>query len=448
MKELTYHPVADMFPLIEGPEFDDLVEDIRQHGQRHSCVKAGTQIIDGRNRYRACGALGIECQFEEWDGEGSLTELSASLNLHRRHLTTSQRSASAAAVADGFEAEAAERMRAGKSAEDPAAKSQQGRSAERAARLCRVSPRSVYDARLVRKESPELFAEVLAGKTGLAVATRAVHRNRKADHGRQGRRGAAQAGRRRLPDRPRRRGRVPGEPVERDRAAGVLRPAVQLAGSIMARVADATSCPRGRYLAWCYVWLREAVRCLTANGSLFVMIDGRGLGDMIYILEFLGLHRRNLIVWHETFGTYTDDNFTPCARFILYYTRDAKRFVFDGDAIRVPSDRQAVYGDKRADPAGKVPGNVWQVPRLADNHPERAPDFPTQVPLSILMRIVLAASEAGDLVVDGFSGSGTTAEAAVTCGRRFAGCDNHKPNVEAGLQRVARAIARRREATR
>lgn len=439
MAEYTYHPVANAFPLIDGQDFTDLVEDIRKHGQRHPCVKTGTQIIDGRNRYRACVELDRECEFTEWHGEGSLAELSASLNLHRRHLEKSQRSAAAVAIADSFEDEAAERMRSGKGPTDPAAELQQGRSAKKAADLCKVSERSVYDARAVRKASPELFADVLNGRTKLAVATRAVHRDRK--------RAAAATLAATLPRPDPSACRLAhGDAVKF--ATGLASRSVRLffldppynCGIDYGKGSKADQLSRGGYLAWCYNWLSECARALTPDGSVFVMIDGRGLSDLMYVLEFCGLHRRNVIVWNEDFGNYTDANFSPYARFILYYTRDPDRFVFNSDVGRIPSHRQLVYGDKRADPSGKVPGNVWSVPRLADNHLEREPDFPTQVPRLILDRIVLAASEPGDVVCDLFSGSGTTAESAVLNGRKFLGCDNHKPNVAAGLARVARAI--------
>jgi hypothetical protein len=70
-------------------------------------------IIDGRHRYRACETLGIEPKVQEWDGEGSLTSFVVGLNLHRRHLDTSQRAAVAAEALPFFEGEAQARRKAG-----------------------------------------------------------------------------------------------------------------------------------------------------------------------------------------------------------------------------------------------------------------------------------------------------------------------------------------------
>ena len=58
---VVFHPFADIFPLLEGEEFDRFVEDIRQNGQRETIVKTpDNRVLDGRNRYRACLAAGVE----------------------------------------------------------------------------------------------------------------------------------------------------------------------------------------------------------------------------------------------------------------------------------------------------------------------------------------------------------------------------------------------------
>lgn len=57
--ELAFHPLADVFPLIEGVEFDELVASIKEHGLRHPITTLDDMILDGRNRYRACLAAGV-----------------------------------------------------------------------------------------------------------------------------------------------------------------------------------------------------------------------------------------------------------------------------------------------------------------------------------------------------------------------------------------------------
>lgn len=89
--ELPVHPVAELFPPMTEEEFRGLKEDIRQHGQREDIVVWCGQLIDGRHRLRACRELGIKPQIAELMEETDPVKYALSHNLHRRHLTTTQR---------------------------------------------------------------------------------------------------------------------------------------------------------------------------------------------------------------------------------------------------------------------------------------------------------------------------------------------------------------------
>lgn len=84
------HPIDDLFPLLDGPDFEKLVEDIRDNGQQAPISLFEGKILEGRNRYRACLKAGVE----PWTEEPSISDpfkFVVSKNLHRRHLTPSQR---------------------------------------------------------------------------------------------------------------------------------------------------------------------------------------------------------------------------------------------------------------------------------------------------------------------------------------------------------------------
>jgi ParB-like chromosome segregation protein Spo0J len=90
--DLPYHPAAAIFPLMEGAEFDELVADIERRKLRFSIVLFKGQIVDGRNRYRACRKAGAELHFVEFDGpEEDIPRFIISANIHRRHLNAKDR---------------------------------------------------------------------------------------------------------------------------------------------------------------------------------------------------------------------------------------------------------------------------------------------------------------------------------------------------------------------
>jgi hypothetical protein len=95
--EREFHAVANLFPLMQGAAFEELVADIKRNGQREPILcNAKGLILDGRNRYRACLKAGVEPRYVTWDGVGSEAEVALSSNLLRRHLGESQRAMVAA----------------------------------------------------------------------------------------------------------------------------------------------------------------------------------------------------------------------------------------------------------------------------------------------------------------------------------------------------------------
>ena len=85
------HPAADVFPMMSDAEYEGLLSDIREHGQRDNGIVCDGKILDGRNRYRACLELGIEFHYYELDPGDDPVSYVVSANLHRRNLTRKQR---------------------------------------------------------------------------------------------------------------------------------------------------------------------------------------------------------------------------------------------------------------------------------------------------------------------------------------------------------------------
>jgi site-specific DNA-methyltransferase (adenine-specific) len=147
-------------------------------------------------------------------------------------------------------------------------------------------------------------------------------------------------------------------------------------------------------------------------------------------------HVRSWITWYETFGVNCTDQFNRCSRRLLHCVKDPHNFVFHPEAVNRASDRRKIYNDPRAAPEGKLWDDVWQIPRLPGTSTERLPGFPTQLPLELLLPIIECATDPGDLVLDPFSGSGTTGEAALLLGRRYVGIEKNKENVHLSRLRL------------
>lgn len=175
------------------------------------------------------------------------------------------------------------------------------------------------------------------------------------------------------------------------------------------------------YADWTLDWTRKAVDILSPTGSLAVVIGDNFAAELKLILDRAGMTMRNWIVWSYTFGQHCLKKFGRDHAHILYYVKDAKRFTFNADAVKIESERQRI-GDKRAAVGGRVPGDVWSFPRLVGNAKERL-DHPCQLPEALVERLILSLSNAGDTVFDPFAGSGTVPAVAVKNGRRAVAMD-------------------------
>jgi site-specific DNA-methyltransferase (adenine-specific) len=204
--------------------------------------------------------------------------------------------------------------------------------------------------------------------------------------------------------------------------------------------AEADKLPDEQYVSWCEAWLRECYRVLRPTGTFWLVIGDEYAAELCILLKQIGFHRRAWVKWYETFGVFNSDlaNFSRCSRHLFYYVKNATQFTWNSEAFMTLSDRQKKYHDKRACPDGKILDDVWPVPRLTGTAKERMPDFPTQLPLELIVPIVRGCSDSGDFVLDPFAGSGTTGEAAIMSACNFLGIEKQEKFADWAGRRLAR----------
>ncbi len=202
------------------------------------------------------------------------------------------------------------------------------------------------------------------------------------------------------------------------------------------------------YIAWTKEWMSACKQVLKPHGSFYIAIGDDYAANVKIIADELGLVMRNWIIWHYTFGQQTKTKFARAHTHIFYFVKDNTNFTFNDYAVRVPSDRQLIYNDRRANPKGKMPDDVWgEFSRVCGTFKEREGWHPCQMPENLLRRIIAVSSNRGDCVLDPFSGSGTTAAVACQSGRDYVGIEISEEYTEKARKRL-KALKREPEAAR
>lgn len=166
-----YHEVSMIFPMMEEAEYQSLRDDIKKNGLLEPIwIDTDGKIIDGRNRHKACIETNEPIKFDTVNGNVNLLDFVISKNIHRRHLTTGQRSVIAEELAN------MPNHRPYKSANLPTYVSQ-----PEAAKKMNVGERSIRDVKEIKTEMPELIDDIKAGKLTINEAKKQVKEKRHAD---------------------------------------------------------------------------------------------------------------------------------------------------------------------------------------------------------------------------------------------------------------------------
>jgi len=210
------------------------------------------------------------------------------------------------------------------------------------------------------------------------------------------------------------------------------------------------------YIDWSRRWITAVHRVLKPSGTFWLAIGDEYAAELKLASQQVGFHCRSWVIWYYTFGVNCKFKFSRSHAHLFYFVKDPKTFVFRSKELenRIPSARQLVYADSRANPNGRLPDDTWVLrpqdlaecfttaedtwyfPRVAGTFKERAGFHGCQMPEQLLGRIIRLCSNEGDLVLDPFSGSATTAAVAKKLGRRYLAFDLSQEYVDRGNARL------------
>lgn len=411
---MRYHPIANLFPMMNDDEYAALVADIHQHGQRDPIWLLDGEILDGRNRYSACNDLGIRPITREYEGAtdtASLIAFVVSLNLHRRHLNSGQRATLALDIEKVLAAEAKDRQGTRNDISqifersDPNA----GKAAEQAAAIVGTNRQYVSDAKKIAAAAPDLLEEVRSGAISLPEAKREIKEREKVaareeraanpppmlpdaiviEHGNSTDHILANQFDAIITD----------PPYGISHYGGVTKVGDQIVTADFDGDDAWDSIDPAAFLDTLYSWIEEWERLLKPGGSVIAFTDRALVSHMWDAMKRVGLKPKQIIAWEKT-------NPSPAglARKNLI---SATEFMVWAVAPGAPYTFNEVDGwDRR---------NVIVTPIIGGH--EKV-DHPTQKPIAVLSKLIQLVTNPGDLVLDPFGGSGSTGDAALRLGRR------------------------------
>lgn len=198
MENIKFHPLAEIFPLIQGKDFVELKADIKANGLHEPIVMYQGMILDGRNRFRACQETGTAAKFSEYTGDSPAAYV-VSLNLHRRHMDSGQKAAISVDFLPILEEEARSRQsKAGGDNRNRALnqkfdEAEKGQALDKAAEMFGTNRQYVSDAKKLKEEKPAVFEEVKAGTKTLTQAKRELREEKREQRRQENREKVSQA---------------------------------------------------------------------------------------------------------------------------------------------------------------------------------------------------------------------------------------------------------------
>jgi site-specific DNA-methyltransferase (adenine-specific) len=189
------------------------------------------------------------------------------------------------------------------------------------------------------------------------------------------------------------------------------------------------------YIQFTRKWIGGCHRVLKDKGAIYIACSYHNIGEVMIVLKKLGFKINNIITWYKSnaMPNMTRRVFTHSTEFVIWAVKGSG-WTFNYEKIK------QINPERKKDGSLKQMRDVWQLPLVQGKERLRGGDgkalHPTQKPEEMLKRIILASSNEGEIVLDPFLGSGTTAYIAKKYGRAWIGIDLEKKYVEAAEKRM------------
>jgi len=197
-----------------------------------------------------------------------------------------------------------------------------------------------------------------------------------------------------------------------------------------------------QYLDWMSSWIKEIDRVLSPEGAVYLMNSTQNLAEMELICREKFFVQSTIAWVYDSSSVQARKRFGSSWEPILFMTKNKNKYTFNFEDILIEAKTGAKRGliDYRKTPpqpysATKVPTNVWQIPRVRYRMKEYE-NHPTQKPLALLERVILASTNKGDTVLDPFAGSFSSGYASNKLKRKFIGFEISEEYVKIGLRRL------------
>ena len=213
--------------------------------------------------------------------------------------------------------------------------------------------------------------------------------------------------------------------------------------------------PLDEYIGWCEAWINEIHRITKPDGAFWLNLGYLEVPErakavpIAYLLwDHIPFYILQELVWHYGAGVSARRTFSPRNEKWLWCVKDPNNYTFNLDDVRdknVKYPNQKKHGKLRCNPLGKNPGDVWIFPKVTSGKNRSSKErtaHPSQFPIAVVDRIVKASSKLGDLVMDPFMGSGSTAESCLRASRYCLGFEILGRYVQITRERLSSYIAR------